>query len=63
MEDNMTKANNLTENEPEEEVPDEDIKELMEAHGLDKDEAEQVQDIMQEYGVDEDEAVEIMQEL
>lgn len=46
-----------------EEAPDEDVKELMEAHDLDKDEAEQVQELMDELGVDEDEAVEIMQEL
>ncbi len=51
---------NFSENE---EAPDEDVKEIMEAHALDKDEAEQVQELMDELGVDEDEAVEIMQEL
>jgi hypothetical protein len=57
--DEETKKDNILD----EEVPDEDIKEIMEAHDLDKDEAEQVQELMDELGVDEDEAVEIMQEL
>jgi len=59
----MANYNDLIKDEPDDESPDEDIKEIMEAHDLDKDEAEQVQELMDELGVDEDEAVEIMQEL
>ena len=44
--------------EPAEEAPDEDIKELMESHDLDKDTAERVQEIMDDLGVDEDDAIE-----
>ena len=49
--------------EPAEEVPDEDVKELMESHDLDKDTAERVQEIMGDLGVDEDDAVEIEESL
>ena len=59
----MTNDNDQIKDEPDEESPDEDVKEIMEAHDLDKDEAEQVQEIMEELGVDEDEAVELLQEL
>ncbi len=45
--------------EPSEEAPDEDVKDLMESHDLDKDTAERVQEIMDDLGVDEDDAVEI----
>lgn len=45
------------------EAPDEDIKELMENHDLDKEEAEHVQEIMEEYDLDEDDAVELADEL
>ena len=58
--DEETKKGNVSEDE---EAPDDDVKDIMEAHDLDKDEAEQVQELMDELGVDEDEAVEIMQEL
>jgi len=40
---------------------DDDIRELMESHDLDKETAERVQEIMDECGVDEDDAVEIME--
>lgn len=46
-----------------EEAPDEDVKELMESHDLDKDTAERVQEIMDDLGVDEDDAVEIEESL
>jgi hypothetical protein len=59
----MTKDNNLTENESEEEVPDEDVKEIMEAYDLDKDEAEELQELMDETGLDIEEAHELWQEL
>lgn len=45
------------------EAPDEDVKELMESHDLDKDTAERVQEIMDDLGVDEDDAVEIEESL
>ncbi len=48
---------------PAEEAPDEDVKELMESHDLDKDAAERVQEIMEDLGVDEDDAVEIEESL
>lgn len=41
---------------------DEDTKELMKDHNLDKDDAERVLDIMDEYGVDEDDAIMIQEE-
>lgn len=47
----------------EDEVPDEEIRELMETHDLDQDTAERVQEIMEEYSVDEDDAVEIEESL
>ena len=50
-------------NEPAEEAPNEDVKELMESHDLDKDTAEHVQEIMEDLGVDEDDAVEIEESL
>ena len=43
----------------EKEAPDEDVKELMENHDLDQDEAEEVKELMDETGLDEDEAVEL----
>lgn len=43
----------------EKEAPDEDVKELMESHILDRDEAEHVKEVMDEYGLDEDDAVEL----
>ena len=52
-----------TKNKPDEEAPDEDVKELMESHDLDKDTAERVQEIMDDLGVDEDDAVEIEESL
>ena len=55
----MTGENDTTENE----APDEDIKELMASHDLDKDTAERVQEIMEDLGVDEDDAVEIEESL
>ncbi len=50
-------------NEPAEEAPNEDVKELMESHDLDQDTAERVQEIMDDLGVDEDDAVEIEESL
>lgn len=38
---------------------DDELKELMEDYGLDKEEAEEVQDIIDELGVDPDDAYEI----
>ena len=55
--------NDPIKNEPAEEAPDEDVKELMESHDLDKDTAERVQEIMEDLGVDEDDAVEIEESL
>jgi hypothetical protein len=52
-----------TKNSPEDKTPDEDIKELMESHDLDKDTAERVQEIVDDLGVDEDDAVEIEESL
>lgn len=43
--------------------PTEEVKELMEAHDLDQDDAEKVYDIMENEGLDEDEAVELAEEL
>lgn len=43
----------------EKEEPDEEVKELMKNHYLDRDEAEHVKEVMDEYGLDEDEAVEL----
>ncbi len=40
------------ENNATNEAPDEDVKELMESHDLDKDTAERVQEIMDDLGVD-----------
>ena len=59
----MTKDNNPTKNEPDEEARDEIVKELMESHGLDRDEAEKVKEIMEELGLDEEEAIELMDDL
>ncbi len=39
--------------------PEEEIKELMENHDLEQDEAEEVKELMDETGLDEDEAVEL----
>lgn len=50
------------ENEPTEEAPDEDVRELMASHDLDEDTAEQVREAMDEYGVDEDDAVDLVEE-
>jgi len=47
----------------EDEAPDEDVKQLMEAHGLDRDEAEKVEEIMEKLGLDEEEAIELMDDL
>ena len=47
-----------TENEPEEE-----IKQLMEDHGIDEDTAEKAQQLIDEEGLDEGEAVELAEEL
>ncbi len=49
--------------EPAEEAPDEDVKELMKSHDLDQDTAERVQEIMDDLGVDEYDAVEIEESL
>ena len=43
--------------------PGEEIKEIMEHHDLDVDEAEKVHEMMEEEGLDEDEAVELKDEL
>lgn len=51
------------ENNLDSEAPDENVKELMESHDLDKDTAERVQEIMDDLGVDEDDAVEIEESL
>lgn len=56
-------TNDPIKDEPTEEAPDEDVKELMESHDLDKDTAERVQEIMDDLGVDEDDAVEIEESL
>ena len=42
-------------------VPDEEVRELMESHDLDADTAERVRDTMDELGVDEDDAVELVE--
>ena len=55
--------NDPIKNEPTDEAPDEDIKELMESHDLDHDTAERVQEIIEEYDVDEDDAVELEENL
>lgn len=47
----------------EDEEVDGEIKDLMESHGLEKDEAEHVKEIMNDEGLDEDEAVELKDEL
>jgi hypothetical protein len=49
-------------NEDAEEI-DEEVMELMENHGLDKDEAEHVKEIMDTEGLDEEEAVELKDDL
>ena len=49
-------------NEDTEEI-DEEVAELMENHGLDKDEAEHVKEIMETEGLDEEEAVELKDDL
>lgn len=45
------------------EEPNEEIKELMDNHDLEEDEAEEVKEIMDELGIDEDDAVELKDEL
>lgn len=45
----------------EDEAPEEDVKELMDSHGIDQDTAERAQELVDE-GLDEDEAVEIAEE-
>ena len=55
--------NDPIKNEPTNEAPDEDVKELMESHDLDKDTVERVQEIMEDLGVDEDDSVEIEESL
>lgn len=47
------------EGDKEKEAPDEEVKELMENHDLDEDEAEEVKELMDETGLDEDDAVEL----
>lgn len=42
---------------------DEEIKEIAEDYGLDKEEAEEIQEISDEYGLDTDDAYEIWQDL
>jgi hypothetical protein len=59
----MSDADPIKDEPAEEAPPDEDVKELMESHDLDKDTAERVQEIMDDLGVDEDEAVEIEESL
>ena len=59
----MPSDNDPIKNEPAEEALDEDIKELMESHDLDKDTAERVQEIIEDLGVDEEDAVEIEESL
>ena len=47
-----------------ENVPeDEEIKQLMEDHGIDQETAEEAQKIMNEEGLDEDEAIELAEEM
>lgn len=55
----MADDNPIEDDIPEGEAPDEDVRELMEAHDLDQDTAERVQEIMEDLGVDEDDAVEL----
>ena len=43
----------------EKEEPEEEVRELMENHDLDQDEAEEVKELMDETGLDEDDAVEL----
>lgn len=38
---------------------DEEIKEIMESHDLEQEQAESVKEIMDEYGLDEDDAIEL----
>jgi len=60
----MADDNNPIENHiPEDEAPDESVKELMESHDFDQDTAERVQEIIDDLGVDEDDAVEIEESL
>jgi len=42
---------------------DENTKQIMEDHDIDKDTAEHIQEIMDEYGVDEDDAIMLEEEL
>ncbi len=44
-------------------MPDEEIKRIMEDHGLDEEEAKKAQRIMEEQGIDEDDAVELKDDL
>jgi hypothetical protein len=41
------------------ESEDDDVKELMESHLIEKDEAEEIMEIMEEFGVDEEDAISI----
>lgn len=59
----MPSDNDPIKDEPAKKAPDEDVKELMESHDLDKDTAERVQENMDDLGVDEDDAVEIEESL
>jgi hypothetical protein len=55
------------ENKTEEGIEDgpenEDVKQLMDDHGIDADTAEKAQDLMDTEGLDEDEAIELAEEL
>lgn len=42
-------------------TPDEDVKEIMESHGIDQDTAERAQELIDE-GLDEDDAIEVAEE-
>lgn len=55
----MADDNPIKDDIPEDEEPDEDVRELIENHDLDQDTAERVQEIMEDLGVDEDDAVEL----
>ena len=47
----------------EEDDIDEDVKQLMEDHGIDEDMAERAQELMDNEGLDEDEAIELAEDL
>lgn len=44
-------------------LPDEEVEELMENYDLEQEEAEHVQEIMEEHGLDEEDAVELKDDL